>query len=83
VLGFGLLLGVEAGQEGTDTELELVVGGAAGQQRDELDVVGELAGGQGGEEGPHAAHELVAGLRGGAGPGDLRGDESQDVGQQA
>ena len=42
----------------------------------------ELPGGQGGEEGPHAADELVAGLRGGAGPGDVQGDEPHDVGQQ-
>ena len=48
----------------------------------QLDGVGELAGGQGGEEGPHAADELVAGLGVGAGPGDLQGDEAQDVGQQ-
>jgi hypothetical protein len=39
-----LLLGVEAGQEGSDGELELVVGGAPGQQRSQLDVWGELAG---------------------------------------
>ena len=45
-------------------------------------VVGELAGGEGGEEGPHAADELVAGLGVGAGAWDLQGDEPQDVGQQ-
>jgi hypothetical protein len=39
-------LGVEAGEEGVDAELELVVGGDAGQERGELDVVGELAGGR-------------------------------------
>src|SRR5215216_5160075 len=76
------LLGVEAGQEGADAELELVVGGDAGQQRGQLDVVGELARREGGEEGPHAADELVAGLGVGAGPGDLEGDEPKDVGQQ-
>jgi hypothetical protein len=65
-----------------DAELELVVGGDAGQQRGELDVVGELAGWEGGEEGPHAAHELVAGLRVGAGAGHFQGDEPQDVGQK-
>jgi len=41
------LLGVEAGQEGADAELELVVGGAAGQLGGQLDGVGELAGGEG------------------------------------
>ena len=40
------LLGLEAGQEGADAELELVVGRDAGQQRGEFDVVGELAGGK-------------------------------------
>jgi hypothetical protein len=53
-------VGVEAGEEGADAELELVVGGDPGQQRGELDVVGELARGEGGEKGPHAADELVA-----------------------
>jgi hypothetical protein len=43
---------------------------------------GKSPGGEGGEEGPHAADELVAGLRGGAGAGDLQGDEPQDVGEQ-
>src|ERR671912_1622657 len=76
------LLGVEAGQEGSDAELELVVGGDPGQLRGQFDGVEELARWQGGEEGPHAADELVAGLRGGAGAGDLQGDEPQDVGQQ-
>src|SRR5688500_431255 len=73
-------VGLEAGQEGVDAELELVVGGDPGQLRGQLDGVGELAGWQGGEKGPHAADELVAGLRGGAGPGNLQGDEAQDVG---
>jgi NADPH:quinone reductase-like Zn-dependent oxidoreductase len=41
-------VGVEAGQEGADAELELVVGGDPGQQRGELDGVGELARWQGG-----------------------------------
>jgi hypothetical protein len=71
---------VEAGQEGPDAELELVVGGDAGQLGGQLDGVGELAGGQGGEEGLHAADELVAGRRVGAGSGDFQGDEPQDVG---
>jgi hypothetical protein len=44
--------------------------------------VGELARGQGGEEAVEAADELVAGLGVGAGPGDLQGDEAQDVGEQ-
>ena len=48
----------------------------------QLDGVGELARWQGGEEGPHATDELVAGLGVGAGPGDFQGDEPQDVGQQ-
>jgi hypothetical protein len=43
---------------------------------------GNSPGGEGGEEGPHAADELVAGLRVGPGPGDLQGDEPQDVGEQ-
>src|SRR5437867_12832293 len=76
------LLGVEAGEEGVDAELELVVGGDAGQLRGQLYGVGELAGGEGGEEGPRAADELVAGRRVGAGAGDLQGDEPQDVGEQ-
>jgi hypothetical protein len=74
--------GAEPGDEGADAELELVVGGDAGQQRGQRDGVGELARGQGGEEGVEAADELVAGLGVGAGPGDLQGDEAQDVGQQ-
>jgi hypothetical protein len=82
VLGFGLLLGVEAGQERSDAELELVVGGAPGQQRSQLDVVGELAGGRAAKK----AHmrrtnsSLVCGVV--PAPGDLQGDEPHDVGQQ-
>jgi hypothetical protein len=68
------LLGPEAGEEGADAELESVVGGDAGQQRGELDVLWELAWWQGGEEGPHAADELVAGLRVGAGGADFLAD---------
>jgi hypothetical protein len=56
------LLGLEAGQEDPDAELELVVGGDPCQQGGELDGVGELARGQGGEEAVEAADELVAGL---------------------
>src|SRR4029450_5673245 len=48
----------------------------------QLDGVGELARGEGGEKGPHATDILVAGLGVGAGPGDLQGDEAQDVGPQ-
>jgi hypothetical protein len=75
----GLLLGVEAGQEGAEanwnwSSVELRANSGASWTRG-----GELARGQGGEEGPHAAHELLAGLRGGAGPGDLQGDEPHDV----
>jgi hypothetical protein len=75
VLAFRLQ-GVEAGQEGPDAELELVVGGAAGQLGGQLDGVGELAGEQGGEEGPHAADVLVAGLGVGAAPGGPPGRRS-------
>jgi hypothetical protein len=39
-------VGVEAGQEGADAELELVVGGDPGQLGGQLDGVGELAGGR-------------------------------------
>jgi hypothetical protein len=42
-----------------DAELELVVGGDAGQQRGQLHGVGNSAGG-GGEEAVEAAGELVA-----------------------
>jgi hypothetical protein len=45
VLRLGLL-GLEAGEEGADAELELVVGGDQGQQRGQLDGVGELTGGR-------------------------------------
>jgi hypothetical protein len=45
-------------------------------------VWGNSPGGEGGEKGPHAADELVAGPGVGAGPGDFEGDEAQDVGQQ-
>jgi hypothetical protein len=41
-------LGLEAGQEGTDAELELVVGGDPGQRRGQLDGVGKLARREGG-----------------------------------
>jgi hypothetical protein len=51
------LLGLEAGQEDADAELELVVGGDPCQQGGELDGVGELARGQGGEEAVEAADE--------------------------
>ena len=44
--------------------------------------MGELARREGGEEAVEAADELVAGLRVGAGAGDLEGDEPQDVGEQ-
>ena len=40
------MLGLEAGQEDADAELELVVGGDPCQQGGELDGVGELAGGR-------------------------------------
>jgi hypothetical protein len=39
-------LGLEAGQEGADAELELVVGGDPGQLRGQLDGMGELPGGR-------------------------------------
>ena len=37
------MLGVEAGQEGADAELELVVGGDAGQLGGQVDGVGDFA----------------------------------------
>jgi hypothetical protein len=46
--GGSVCLGLEAGQEGTDAELELVVGGDPGQLRGQLDGVGKLARREGG-----------------------------------
>ena len=75
-------MGDEAGEEGAQAELELVVAGEAGEQRSELDVVGEPVRRQHGEEGAQAPDELVIAVVVCAGAWRLERDEPEDVGVQ-
>ena len=75
-------MGDEAGEEGTQAELELVVAGEAGEQRSELDMVREPVRRQRGEEGAQAADELVIAVVVRAGAWRLERDEPEDVGVQ-